>query len=84
MSTIKDWLSVGAILAVGFIGGCVMLNSAARPGNDESAPLHRQRWEIDPQGQGENLSAEQCVAAGRTPYYIYPDNITPFYEECLR
>lgn len=84
MSTLKDWLTVFPIIAIGFIGGCVMLNIATRSEEVEAPTLHRQHWEIDPQGQGENLSAEQCRAAGRTPYYIYPDNVTSFYEECLR
>jgi len=79
----RDWLNVLGILAIGFVGGLVMLNTAAPP-PVEPDPPRRQHWEFDPQGQGENLSADACRAAGRTPYYIYPDNVTPFYEECLR
>jgi hypothetical protein len=46
-------------------------------------PPSRQTWELDPQGHGENLGAAECIAAGRTPYYIYPDGSTRFYLECL-
>jgi hypothetical protein len=45
---------------------------------------HRTRAELDPQGQGENLGPQECREKGRTPFYIYPDGITPFFEECLR
>jgi hypothetical protein len=44
---------------------------------------HRPVWQLDPQGQGSNLAAPDCLPP-RTPYYIYPDGITPFYIECLR
>jgi hypothetical protein len=82
MSSVKDWLAVIGILAVGFVGGWAMMN--VRLDDGEVPVAHRQHWEFDPQGQGENLSADACRAAGRTPYYIYPDNVTPFYEECLK
>jgi hypothetical protein len=44
---------------------------------------HRAVWELDPQGQAQNLAATECQPP-RTPYYIYPDGVTPFYLECLR
>lgn len=59
------------ITAYSLISGC-----------DQSV-AHRQIWELDPQGQSENLAATEC-APPRVPYYIYPDGSTPFYLECLR
>lgn len=74
-----DKVGALAILTVGFITGLAILHLFDPP------PLpQRQAWELDPQGQGENLGADACIAAGRTPYYIYPDGITPFFEECLQ
>jgi len=84
----SEWIIVFAILATGFFGGLAALEilDHTDPLVEPVAarPAHRRHWEIDPQGQGENLSAADCRAAGRTPYYVEIDPETKFYEECLR
>jgi hypothetical protein len=72
-------VGVVAILSVGFASGLAILHLLTPPAEIVS----RQLWELDPQGQSENLGAEACRQAGRVPYYVYPDGVTPFYEECL-
>jgi hypothetical protein len=75
----RDWIGIALLLIIGFTLGTVGFHVFSPTVKLPS----RQTWELDPQGHGENLGAEDCVAAGRTPYYIYPDNTTRFYEECL-
>jgi hypothetical protein len=73
-----DKLAAVVIVLTGFAAGLVILRAF-----DSVHLPTRQVWELDPQGQGENFGSVACIAAGRTPYYIYPDGITPFFEECL-
>jgi len=73
-----DKLAAVVIVLVGFAAGLAILHAF-----DSVILPSRHVWELDPQGQSENLNATMCIAAGRTPYYIYPDGITPFFEECL-
>jgi hypothetical protein len=74
-----DKVAAIAIVLVGFLAGLAILRIWQTP---DPPPAHH-IWEMDPQGQSENLGSQDCVLAGRIPYYIYPDGITPFYEECL-
>jgi hypothetical protein len=73
-----DKLAAVVIVLVGFAAGLAILHAF-----DSVRLPSRSVWELDPQGQGENLGAAGCIAAGRTPYYVYPNGVTPFYEECL-
>ena len=74
---LAEMLFVLMLLGVGFLLG------VALQGCDGNGLLqHRAKWEVDPQGQGENLGRADCLRAGRIPYndeegaYIYCMRIT--------
>jgi hypothetical protein len=75
---IFQWLFVVMLLATGFVMGTVLWQGYSAM-LQYSLP-HREVFELDPQGRGENLGRDDCKKAGRIAY-IDDDG---FYLECLR
>ena len=66
-----------------FIGAAVGLFTCASQLPKPQGLLHRPEWMIDPQGHEKNHGPGDCEK-GQVPYYLYDDNETPYFLECMR
>lgn len=73
-------LAVISLLCFWTVGGTLVIWALhAAPAPIPAKPA----WMLDPQGHDKNHDALHCEP-GTQPYYVYADDNTSFFEECMR